>query len=122
MCVCVCVYVCVCACIWSLHGKHCVVQLIRMYKSLDVVPVREGRGVVLNVGQLVVSGGGRQLLAAADQTTSGSTCAGAWAPPQVPLVSCAVVASRCVCILHNTLLRLHRVLRSGFIAGGEAEE
>ena len=53
-----CVCVCVCVFIWGLHGKHCVVQLIRMYKSLDVVPVWEGRGAVLNVGQLVVSEGG----------------------------------------------------------------
>lgn len=42
-----------CVFIWGLHGKHCVVRAICMYKSLNVV---EGRGAEMWVSWRFMEG------------------------------------------------------------------
>lgn len=80
---------CVSARLGSGHGKHCVVLLIHMYKSLDVVLVGK-EGGQLNVGQLVVYEGG--WAPASDPVTSWSICGETW-------LHSAPLLSNCFCIM-----------------------
>lgn len=78
-----------CVFIWGLHGKHCVVPLMHVCKSSDVI-----------------GGGGVRVSWWCDYWWSLRSACG-----ESPPGSCAVYASRCVvCCLCNTLFRLHRIV------------